>query len=64
MNGHVEALKILLSHKEIDINTTDNFEKTPLDHAMKQGRKDVIDVLKEHDAVGGIYFNIEPSQQT
>lgn len=59
MNGHIEALKILLSHKDIDINTIDNYEKTSLDHAMKQGLKDVIEILKGHDAVSGDCFKVE-----
>ncbi|MCP4748673.1 MAG: ankyrin repeat domain-containing protein, partial [Desulfobacteraceae bacterium] len=44
-NGHIEIVKLLLSHPEIDVNQANNIGFTPLYWAAKKSRVDIINAL-------------------
>ena len=44
-NGNVDALKLILSHKEISLNKKDKYRKTALDIALRNDNKQIFNIL-------------------
>ena len=49
-NGYVEAAAVLLSLVETDVNARDEYDNTPLHHAVSVGNIPMVNLLLEHGA--------------
>jgi ankyrin repeat protein len=47
-NGYKDIVKLLLQHKDIDINIPNDKNQTPLDIAYQKGHTDIIQLLLEY----------------
>ncbi len=54
---HLDAVRLLLTHGA-DVNTTDDYEMTPLCSAYNGGHLDVMRLLLEHGANADVYYGI------
>jgi ankyrin repeat protein len=49
LGGHVETVKELLTHRNLDVNAKDNKNRTPLLCAIKEDKLEVVKALCFHD---------------
>ncbi|KAF4467239.1 ankyrin repeat-containing [Fusarium albosuccineum] len=49
--GHVPLVRLLLTYRDIDVNSRDENDQTPLSHAAEHGHEEVIKLLLARDSV-------------
>ena len=49
-NGYLEAAAVLLSLVDTDVNARDEYDNTPLHHAVAAGNAPMVNLLLEHNA--------------
>jgi ankyrin repeat protein len=54
--GRIDAVRLFLRHKDIDVNKRPLYKGTPLDIAKKKGLSEIIDLLLVHGAKEGDNF--------
>jgi len=52
-DGHLGAVRLLLTEAKANVNAADRWGHMPLDDAINSGVKDVVDLLKQHGATKG-----------